>query len=81
MINLTGLHINESTLKRTDKCMKNFACLTEGACLCEISQGLNGNRHVIKYDRNKPCRYKVSKGNTILCGCPTRKEIYDRYHI
>ena len=81
MTNPTKLHINEGTLKSTDRCLKNFACLKDRECLCEISQCTNGNDLVIKYERNKPCKYKVSMGNTILCSCPTRKELYGRYNI
>ena len=80
MTKRTELRIAESILKSTDRCLKNFACLTDRECLCEISQYLNSN-HIIKYDKNKPCRYKVSMGNTIICSCPTRKEIYYRYNI
>ena len=81
MTNLTKLHIAESILKSTDRCLKEFACLNEGECLCEISLSLDRNNLVIKYDKNKPCQYKVSMENTIICSCPTRKELYDRYNI
>lgn len=81
MTNLTKLHIAESILKSTDRCLKNFDCLTEGRCLCEVSQSLDGNSLIIQYDKNKPCRYKASIGNTILCTCPTRNELYNRYNI
>ena len=81
MMKLTKLYIDESILQRTDRCKKNFACLTGEECLCEIGQDLYGNNPAIIYDRNKPCQYKVSMGNTMLCSCPTRKEIYALYNI
>jgi len=81
MTNFNKLHIDDSILEKTDRCIKNFACLTDRKCLCEISLCFNKNNLIIKYDKNKPCKYKVSMGDTILCSCPTRKEIYDRYNI
>lgn len=81
MTKRTKLHIAESILKSTDKCLKNFACLTDGECLCEINQCLNRNNLIINYNKNNPCQYKISMGNEILCSCPTRKELYNRYNI
>ena len=81
MTNFTKLHIAESIIKSTDRCKRNFSCLKEGECLCEISQYSIGNNLVIKYDKNNPCQYKVSMGDKILCSCPTRKEIYYLYNI
>lgn len=79
---MNRLLINENVLKDTRRCRKNFICLTgEGECLCELRYCYNGKSYFIKADNNTTCNYKVSFANHVLCSCPTRKEIYNRYRI
>jgi hypothetical protein len=76
------LIISENAITETMMCKKDFVCLSgEGACLCELTYCLNGKSYFINPDKDKLCNYKVKYGTTFLCGCPTRKEIYNRYEI
>ncbi len=76
------LEINENVLNNTTRCSKNFACLSgNGQCLCKLTYCFNGKSYFIKPNGNLLCTYKVSFAGNVLCGCPTRKEIYNRYRI
>jgi hypothetical protein len=75
------LKISENILNDTTRCRKNFVCLSERDCLCEIKYCFDGKSFVIKPDKNIICPYKVSMVTLMLCSCPTRKEIYKRYNI
>ncbi len=75
------LEVKEETLKLTDKCRNNFACLSGGkSCLCEIEDSFDGRVLFVKVG-NKVCDYKMSFGYSYVCNCPTRKELYSRYKV
>ncbi len=76
------LEINENVLEDTTRCKKEFVCLAgAGDCLCEVKYSINRKSFFIKCERIMLCNYKVSMGNYMLCGCPTRKAIYNQYQI
>ncbi|MEW6599330.1 MAG: hypothetical protein AB1499_00010 [Nitrospirota bacterium] len=76
------LEISEQAINNTKRCRKNFACLSgSGHCLCKLTYCFNGKSYFIKPERNLLCNYKVTFSGSVLCSCPTRKEIYNRYRI
>lgn len=73
--------INKSTLKKTIWCTKNFKCLNKGnPCDCRITSSVKGESHFVNCSENN-CTYKMNFGNGIICNCPTRKELYNKYGI
>ncbi len=76
------LEINDNVLNNTTRCRKDFACLSgTGQCLCKLTYCFSGKSYFIEPEGNLLCNYKVSFSGSVLCGCPTRKEIYNRYRI
>ncbi len=76
------LAINGNVIEDTTRCKKEFVCLSgAGDCLCEVQYSINNRSFFIKCEKKMLCNYKVSMGSYMLCGCPTRKEIYTRYQI
>ena len=76
------LVINEGTLGRTTKCLKNFSCLNgDSDCLCKVNYCMLGELHVIDRQTLAPCQYCVPFISSYVCTCPTRKEIHNRYDL
>ncbi len=76
------LQVNENVIEDTTRCKKQFACLSGGgACLCEVKYCLNRKSCFVNCESKLLCNYKVRYGNSSLCSCPTRKEIYNQYRI
>jgi len=72
--------INEETLKATTRCMKGFSCLEgDRSDLCRVTQSVIGD--VIFIECHEPyCTYKLDYGNSKICTCPTRRQIYNKYN-
>ena len=71
--------INKEIIAKADKCDKNYACLYEPDGLsCTILSCLNGKIHFVN-KLERMCPYHLEFGYSHLCGCPVRKEIYDKY--
>lgn len=75
------LQISENIINDTTRCRKHFMCLTEVKSLCKIKYCLNKKSYLVKPEKHKKCSYMVFADNIVLCSCPTRKEIYNRYNI
>jgi len=69
-------------LKNTNRCKKNFSCLScEKKDLCEVQEFVGGEVLFIRSKDDQFCDYMMPFGNRFICGCPTRKEIFRRYKI
>lgn len=75
--------VSENALKSTTKCMDRFSCLYgKGKCLCDIEDCSEGKIHFIVPKRHEGlCAYKMAFGYSYTCNCPTRKELYNHYHV
>ena len=74
--------INDNVLRDTTKCRKDFSCLSgEKECLCELKYCSYDQSYYINPNTEKFCNYMICYGSTILCSCPVRREIFDRYKI
>jgi hypothetical protein len=68
------------TLAGSTKCSRYFDCLLEGKCAqCEIERLVAGIGAYIKNSDPQPCPYKLDIGTALICTCPTRIELYERY--
>ncbi len=78
----TVIQISEEILKKTDRCRKNFACLSgEGTELCKVELCVEDKIHFIKCMDRKPCGYRIPFGYSYVCICPVRKELFNLYKI
>lgn len=76
----TDFKIDLRIVEKTRSCATNFDCLTnEKHVFCKVENCLRNTVHFIECMRNKYCSYKMSFGNSFVCTCPTRKEIYNKY--
>ena len=82
--------ISDEVIKRTTKCHSNFACLndeeypkcSDGLAVCEIENHIAQNLLFVNFENNCSCNYSTPFGaGKIICKCPVRYEIYQRYSI
>lgn len=78
---LTDSKISQEIIDRTTRCDRDYSCLSESTRdLCEVTHA-NGE-NVLFIERNpRPCPYKIPFGSSYICTCPTRHELYKKYHI
>jgi hypothetical protein len=77
--------VDRHVLDLTTECADHFSCLSgEDTCLCEVEKiiGTDGGLLYIKHNSNiRSCRYELFYGDSFICNCPTRKEIYRKYDV
>jgi hypothetical protein len=82
MANRMNVQIDAEILQKTTYCKQDFRCLSgDRRCLCEVKGSLGSDMLAIKPKFAIDCKYHVSFGDTSLCTCPTRHEIYKHYKI
>jgi len=75
------LEISEGIIQQTTKCDRDFECLKSGCKPnCEVKDCVSGKVHFVD-KHNGYCRYSFRFGNGIICSCPVRKELYNRYKV
>ncbi len=76
-------HISEDTKRRTIHCSYNFQCLIDDYWeMCTIERPAIKDGLVIKKHKHEnDCRYLLPFGNSYICHCPTRYELYMQYHV
>ena len=75
--------IDDITILKTKECNKSFECLGNKNQTClnkKVERYLSGDVLFINCN-DKLCHYNMSFGNEVICNCPTRKEIFNRYHF
>ena len=74
--------IAEQILQKTTKCLSSFQCLDdERRDICSVEWSLKEKGCFLKIVKPKGCPYKVSFGDSYLCNCPTRHELFSKYKI
>lgn len=74
-------YISDEIKKETDKCRKDFSCLSEKGCdLCKVVSCFDCDAHFI-YCMNEDCSYQNKIGERTICDCPVRKNIYYKYNV
>ena len=74
--------VDEAVRQRTTKCQFNFKCLEEDSCPgCQVKSALSKGPVFVdlKY-KNNNCAYVMPFGNSYICTCPTRYELYSKYN-
>ncbi len=76
------MEIDKNIIADTVKCEKNFDCLTgNNHVYCQVESCINKEVHFIGCVDNLNCSYKMFFGDSFICTCPTRKEIFNKYRI
>lgn len=74
------MEIDRNIIAQTLRCEKNFDCLNNYKHVyCKVENCVNNSVHFIKCLDNNYCTYKMPFGNSFICTCPTRKEIFHKY--
>ena len=74
--------ISQETLKKTEKCPRDMQCLKEGGTpLCKVENLVKGNGVFVKQNGAAVCLYRMPFGGSLICHCPTRFELADKYKM
>lgn len=74
------MEIDKKIIAETLNCRRNFDCLDdEKHVYCKVENCIKYKVHFIKYLETSICYYKMSFGDSAICTCPTRKEIFNKY--
>lgn len=75
--------IEDNIVRLTDKCQRNHVCLTgEGGLYCKVAVLMRGRDEEIPLldcPEEIECPYCQSFGESYICNCPVRKEVFKRY--
>ena len=74
--------IPEEIIKKTN-CNKNYICLKEHAEkeICKIDKCIDNKYCLLKKIKYDFCINRFSFGNSQMCKCPVRIEIFNKYGI
>lgn len=82
MDKLKRYNVSEETTEETKKCDKDFSCLKgQHEDLCPVKDCVNGKVHFVECLNSTQCLYKTSFGESFICNCPTRKELFNKHKI
>jgi hypothetical protein len=74
--------VSANVIERTTRCQRQFSCLSGAVeSLCEVEYVVVGELYCLKRTSWRGCSYERRFGDTFLCICPVRQEIYDRYGV
>ncbi len=69
------------TLESADKCQRNYVCLNEETPpLCPVKDCVNCEIHFISVNTFY-CAYFLYFGDEVICTCPVRKELFNKYEV
>ena len=67
---VSAISIERDVLDKTDKCKKDFSCLsTMGGSMCDVESVLTDDMRIVKC-KEPQCSYTVSYGYSNICKCP-----------
>jgi hypothetical protein len=71
--------VDKETLEKTTKCEKK-GCLYDETIMCRVERAIKTDLLFVQADPLKcSCNYCVTFGDSFMCLCPTRQEIYLKY--
>jgi hypothetical protein len=75
------LEIDTRILKATTKCTRDFKCLSgKKHIYCTVEDCFGDRVLFVKCLQVSSCSFKALFGDSCVCGCPTRMEIYKKYN-
>jgi hypothetical protein len=76
------LLVSNNVRQATRDCPREFGCLVErNGDLCKVSCCVDGAMVFVTCEHEGPCPYKHEVWERVLCACPVRREIYNRYRV
>ena len=78
----SGEHIysvDKEILEKTTRC-DTKGCLSGDDTICPVERALTTDLLFVHFDTSRSaCRYCVTFGDSFMCVCPVRQEIYRKY--
>jgi hypothetical protein len=76
------IEVSADVMERATRCQRQFSCLSGAVeSLCVVEYVVAGELYCLKRTSWRGCNYERRFGDTFLCICPVRQEIYDRYEV
>ena len=77
------MKICDETLKKSTQCSRSCACLNEmdKGPNCKVIDCINHKVHFVECKNDTSCSCLMPFGNSFICNCPVRKELYNKYGI
>ncbi len=73
--------IAHETLASAEQCHRNHACLNEKTPpLCHVKDCVNNEIHFVATNILY-CKYFVFFADEVICTCPVRKELFNKYKV
>lgn len=74
------MEIDKKIVDDTMSCHRNFGCLSNSNHVyCKVESCINQKVHFVEPVEKTLCNYKINFGESFICTCPTRKEIFKLY--
>ncbi|MHC4127292.1 MAG: hypothetical protein ACYSUA_03830 [Planctomycetota bacterium] len=75
-------YVSDAATQACVKCPRGHSCLQKGeGGLCRVSSCVDGAMHFIACAHDGPCPYKQPVWERLVCSCPVRREIYNKYKV
>lgn len=75
------MKIRSELLKEATQCERCFSCLEDTKLTCKVINSINNNVLFIECTNDSICSYLMPFGNSQICNCPVRREIYSKYGV
>ena len=67
-------------LDPTPHCEKGFACIKKDFHVCcKVIDRVNNDVRFVEPTNNTLCKHRISFGDSFICCCKNRKEIFNQY--
>lgn len=74
--------IAAEVVQDADKCNLDYSCLNgDKECLCDVNKAIDDKIVLVVPRNNDPCDYLMSFGNSYICNCPVRLELFRSYRV
>lgn len=76
------MEINVTILKKTTACSKKHECLqNKDTVYCKVERCINDTVLILECKEQLSCNYQLAFGNSQICRCPIRIEIFNKYKV
>ncbi len=76
------MEIDKEIIEKTVNCRSDFSCLknVKHTC-CEVISCISEKVHFVDFTCTNYCSYLLNYGDSQICTCPARKDIYNKYKV
>lgn len=75
-------HINDETKLAAHRCNFKYSCLLNSNWKpCKVIGVFDNEEYFVFCENEVKCNFQSDYEERVLCTCPVRKEIYDKYKV